>query len=213
MKTNQSPPLLSSPSQLSPLLFGGSEFARFDYEPGNGTRYELLLAWLEDGSLAVSVLNFRSCYKFGFPPVPYYLGAKLNLAPGDAEPLAELIGELLRQREARAKAPAPDSFKDSAPQGDDLCDQCMRSGVQVSRTDEAGRTICSDCDTGSEPDVIVEVSGGVAEVTKQPPSVRVRIIDHDNEELSLDMLRWLEALRFGETTLDFPTWIANNPQP
>lgn len=29
---------------------------------------------------------------------------------------------------------------------DDLCDTCMRSGVEVHRTDEDGNTICVDCD-------------------------------------------------------------------
>ncbi len=102
MKTNQPPPLLSSPSQLSPLLFSSGQCARFDYEPGNGTRYELLFAWLDepdgDHSLAVSLLNFRTCYKFLFPPVPSYLMEKLRLSRGDAEPLSELIGELIRKR-------------------------------------------------------------------------------------------------------------------
>jgi hypothetical protein len=101
-------PLIKSPSQISPLLFGGGEFARFDYEPGNGTRYELLLCWLDepdgDHSLAVSLLNFRTCYKFFFPPVWPYVAEKLRLARGDAEPLAELIGELIRQRKAQEKA-------------------------------------------------------------------------------------------------------------
>jgi hypothetical protein len=32
------------------------------------------------------------------------------------------------------------------PEGDDLCDKCMKSDVQVSRTDEAGNTICAECD-------------------------------------------------------------------
>lgn len=32
-----------------------------------------------------------------------------------------------------------------------------------------------------KPRVIVEVSGGVAEVTQCPPQVEVEIIDHDNE--------------------------------
>lgn len=102
MKTNQPPPLLSSPSQLSPLLFSSGQCARFDYEPGNGTRYELLLAWLEEPDqtqvLAISLLNFRTCYKFGFPPVWTYVAEKLRLSSGDAEPLAELIGELIRKR-------------------------------------------------------------------------------------------------------------------
>jgi hypothetical protein len=34
--------------------------------------------------------------------------------------------------------------------GDDLCDKCMRSGVQVARTDEDGNTICTECDEGEE---------------------------------------------------------------
>ena len=36
-------------------------------------------------------------------------------------------------------------------EGDDVCDQCMRSGVQVTRTDDAGKTVCPDCDTVSLP--------------------------------------------------------------
>lgn len=32
------------------------------------------------------------------------------------------------------------------PDGDDLCDTCMRSRVEISRTDEAGKTVCVDCD-------------------------------------------------------------------
>lgn len=31
-------------------------------------------------------------------------------------------------------------------EGDDLCDQCMRSGVQVARTNSQGQTVCVDCD-------------------------------------------------------------------
>lgn len=31
------------------------------------------------------------------------------------------------------------------PEGDDLCDTCMRSGVQISRTED-DKTICVDCD-------------------------------------------------------------------
>lgn len=96
-------PLIKSPSQLSPLLFDSGQCARFDYEPGNGTRYELLLAWLEEPDqtqvLTVSLLNFRTCYVFGFPPVPSYLMEKLRLSRGDAEPLAELIGELIRRKQ------------------------------------------------------------------------------------------------------------------
>lgn len=33
---------------------------------------------------------------------------------------------------------------------DDLCDTCMRSGVEVHRTDEEGNTVCVDCDYESE---------------------------------------------------------------
>lgn len=36
-------------------------------------------------------------------------------------------------------------------EGDDLCDQCVSSGVQVTRTDEAGNTVCAECDTVSLP--------------------------------------------------------------
>lgn len=33
---------------------------------------------------------------------------------------------------------------------DDLCDRCMRSGVEVARTDEDGNTVCVDCDRDEE---------------------------------------------------------------
>lgn len=37
-------------------------------------------------------------------------------------------------------------------EGDDLCDQCMRSGVQVARTNSKDETICVDCDDDYDED-------------------------------------------------------------
>lgn len=39
-----------------------------------------------------------------------------------------------------------DGDEDDEPDGDDLCDTCMRSGVEVHRTDEHGNTVCVECD-------------------------------------------------------------------
>lgn len=46
--------------------------------------------------------------------------------------------------------------------GDDLCDKCMRSGVQVSKTDENGGTICAECD--EPPSVVHPISKGTLAV-------------------------------------------------
>lgn len=42
---------------------------------------------------------------------------------------------------------ATDSLPVTQDEGDDLCDQCMSSGVQVARTDDAGNTLCTECDS------------------------------------------------------------------
>lgn len=36
-------------------------------------------------------------------------------------------------------------------EGDDVCDKCMRSGVQVSQTDENGDTVCAECAETPKP--------------------------------------------------------------
>ena len=38
--------------------------------------------------------------------------------------------------------------EDDCNDGDDLCDRCMRSGVQVSQVDESGNTLCAECAGG-----------------------------------------------------------------
>jgi hypothetical protein len=65
---------------------------RFYYEPGNGTRFDV---WLTkcDGTIIVSLLNFRSCWEFKFPPSPGYAGEKLRLEGTDAEHIAALIAK------------------------------------------------------------------------------------------------------------------------
>lgn len=48
----------------------------------------------------------------------------------------------------RIDATTPEEADDIAgtePEGD-LCDTCMRSGVEIARTDLTGRTVCVDCD-------------------------------------------------------------------
>lgn len=60
---------------------------------------------------------------------------------GDAKDVDETVGE--------------DELRDflaghDEEDGDDLCDKCMRSGVQVARTDEDGNTICVECDGDEE---------------------------------------------------------------
>ena len=34
---------------------------------------------------------------------------------------------------------------EEADSGDDLCDYCMKSGVQISYTDDSGKTVCHEC--------------------------------------------------------------------
>lgn len=62
----------------------------------------------------------------------------------DAEQLIlakAILGEFIQHAEAILKQIS----HTTVPDGDDLCDQCMRSGVAVSRTED-GKTICVDCD-------------------------------------------------------------------
>lgn len=54
------------------------------------------------------------------------------------------------------------------------------SGVDKAVCDRLAWEILQELTSGL--DVVVEVSGGVAEVVVCPPSVRVQIIDHDNEK-------------------------------
>ena len=38
-----------------------------------------------------------------------------------------------------------DDDDDDEDDGDDLCDSCMRSGVEISHTDDDGNTVCVEC--------------------------------------------------------------------
>ena len=42
--------------------------------------------------------------------------------------------------------------EDYDPLADDVCDKCMRSGVQISHTDENGNTVCYECSEGESED-------------------------------------------------------------
>ncbi len=56
---------------------------------------------------------------------------------GRDEKLNDEKAELLRSQQ---------EDENDESEGDDLCDYCMRSGVEVHRTDADGKTICTDCD-------------------------------------------------------------------
>jgi hypothetical protein len=63
----------------------------FAFEPGNGTRYDMVLARFGD-ELLVAIINFRSAYTFTHGnQEPGYVAEKLRLDYGDAVPIAELI--------------------------------------------------------------------------------------------------------------------------
>ena len=57
-----------------------------DHEPGNGTRYVLLLTFLADGSAVLSLVNFGRCARLsGVPGEAGYLAEKLGIGRVDAE--------------------------------------------------------------------------------------------------------------------------------
>ena len=39
---------------------------------------------------------------------------------------------------------------DPEPKGDDLCDTCHQSGVEVDHTTDKGETVCTDCAEGAK---------------------------------------------------------------
>lgn len=67
-----------------------TEAVRFNYEPGNGTRYEMVIARFGD-ELFVGIPNYRSSYVFTKPEQWPYVGEKLRLSRGDAEEVTKAI--------------------------------------------------------------------------------------------------------------------------
>lgn len=67
-----------------------SAAVRFAYEPGNGTRYEMVLARFGE-ELFVGITNFRSSYCFTKAEHPDYVAEKLRLSAGDAEEITKVI--------------------------------------------------------------------------------------------------------------------------
>lgn len=51
-----------------------------------------------------------------------------------------------------------DDDDDDLEEGDDMCDFCMRSGIQISMTTEDGLAICDDC--AEDPDNFEESTRG-----------------------------------------------------
>lgn len=57
---------------------------------------------------------------------------------------------IAQARFAIAKANGEPLPREIPPAAADLCDQCRMSGVEIARTNEAGETICVDCDAHCE---------------------------------------------------------------
>lgn len=68
----------------------GQTAFRFAYEPGNGTRYEMVLARFGE-DLFVGIPNFRSSYYFTKAEHPAYVAEKLRLSEGDAVEVTNVI--------------------------------------------------------------------------------------------------------------------------
>lgn len=64
--------------------------------------------------------------------------AKEKLANGDTQSEIELGSSEVMDRHFHGEP-------EEVPEGDDVCDKCMRSGVEVSQTDANGNTVCTDC--------------------------------------------------------------------
>lgn len=67
----------------------------FIYEPGNGTRFDVVMMELANSMLMVALPNFKACYWFLSQVSPGYVEEKLRQLPGDAEYLADLINAQL----------------------------------------------------------------------------------------------------------------------
>ena len=91
--------LLETPEEVTARI-GSSEVGngaawKFNYEPGNGTRYEMVIARFGD-ELFVGIPNFRSSYCFTKPEHWPYVGEKLRLSRGDAEEVTKVINACFR---------------------------------------------------------------------------------------------------------------------
>jgi hypothetical protein len=108
---------LNAPERLPSLP------AYVQFEPGNGTRFDIYLADL-NGSLLVSIINFQSCYIFSHATSPGYVGEKLRLRGSDAAYVSDLINrqledpteparrELVREINAEVKSQDSDSERE-----------------------------------------------------------------------------------------------------
>lgn len=67
-----------------------TEAMRFAYEPGNGTRYEMVIARFDE-ELFVGIPNFHRSYHFRKGTHPTYVAEKLRLSEGDAEEVTKVI--------------------------------------------------------------------------------------------------------------------------
>jgi hypothetical protein len=72
--------------------------ASFVYQPGNGSRFDVTLTPLEDGSVLLSLANFNSCMVINGYAAPSYCEEKLALTHGDAQAISKMITKYLNKR-------------------------------------------------------------------------------------------------------------------
>lgn len=76
-------------------------YITFDYEPGNGTRYEIFMVkpHANTNEVYVGISNTKDAYKFDLshPVMPCYVKEKLtHLTEGDAIEIADLLNEFFQ---------------------------------------------------------------------------------------------------------------------
>lgn len=103
----------------------------FVFEPGNGTRFDIVMSNLMSGLLLVAIPNFRSGYWFSHQVSPGYVEEKLRLLPGDATHIADLINAQLGCPSHFATHPC-EICGAQTPVDSELCGPCAREAHEVS---------------------------------------------------------------------------------